>query len=143
MLRSVPRLDTRAFYSDHTGTRATGRIRLIEYPEMHNQNPYESRYLRPQVVLDLRCAAVKLMTQGKAGDRTATGYVDVKMYRCMVNRIDTPDLLRVGLFAVIDWKESVIKGVLDRIDPKSVSERFHLYIDAAQNVPFKPIELGA
>jgi hypothetical protein len=116
---------------------------LAEYPYSHTVNPYEdSVSSRLQIVLDLPCAAVKLMNSGKGGDRDPSGYSEGKMYRCMVNRISKPDLLKVGLFAVINWRESTIKGVLDRVDPKAVSERFHLFIDASQNVPFDPINLG-
>jgi hypothetical protein len=142
-INSVPRIDTYALYSRLTNARATGRIRLIEFPEVVNRNPYEIPIpSRPQVVLDAPCAAIKLLDAGKGGDRPVSGYTEAKVYRCMINRLSSPDILRIGLFAVINWQESIIKGVLDRIDPKGVSERFHLFIDAAQNVPFDPVNLG-
>lgn len=141
---SVPRINTLGLYSGLTSGRATGRLRLVEFPEMANRNPYETPIpSRPQIILDVPCAAIKLVNAGKSGDRNPSGYLDAKMYRVMVNRIDEPELFKIGSFAVVNWKESTIKGVLDRVDPKAVSERFHLFIDAAQNVPFDPINLGA
>jgi len=144
MPTSVPRINTYWLYSRLTAGRATGRLRLVEYPQIVQHNPYSVPIPeRPQIILDIPCAAIKLINGGKSGDRNPSGNLDAKMYRLMVNRIDDPTLFKIGSFAVVTWAEQTIKGVLDRVDPKAVSERFHLFIDAAQNVPFDPVNLGA
>ncbi len=141
---SMPRINTHRLYSRLTATRATGRLRLVEYPQIVQHNPYSIPIPeRPQIILDTPVAAVKLINGGKSGDRNPSGNLDAKMYRLMVNRIDDPTLFKLGSFAVVTWDEMTIKGVLDRVDPKAVSERFHLFVDAAQNVPFDPVNLGA
>ncbi len=141
---SVPRINTHRLYSQLTAGRATGRLRLVEYPEAITRNPYEIPIpSRIQVILDVPVAAIKLINGGQSGDRSPSGNLDAKMYRLMVNRIDNPELFKIGSFAIVNWAEKTIQGVLDRVDPKAVSERFHLFIDAAQNVPFDPVNLGA
>ncbi len=141
---SVPRINTHLLYSQLTANRATGRLRLVEYPEAVTRNPYEIPIpSRIQVILDVPVAAIKLINSGESGDRSPSGNLDAKMYRLMVNRIDDPTLFKIGSFAIVNWAEKTIQGVLDRVDPKAVSERFHLFIDAAQNVPFDPVNLGS
>jgi hypothetical protein len=59
MPTSVPRIDTHRLYSRLTDTgRATGRLRLVEYPQIVQHNPYSIPIPeRPQIILDVPCAA--------------------------------------------------------------------------------------
>lgn len=79
-------------------------------------------------------SAVRLLKNDDGETRESIGEVSQNIYRCSVSPAINTSEVTEGQYILLMHLDSVVKGVLIRIDRKLY--RTHLYIDAAQSPPF-------
>lgn len=126
-------------FKSYGGSNSSGRLRLYQLNTVANDvtEPYElppENANSPFLILETECVSIK-NPFSRFSQNSEYGISSNSIWRVTINSDISSDKLLLKTYAVIDWAKQRIQGVIDSVVRKH-SNRYHLFINASQIVPF-------
>lgn len=126
-------------FKTYGGSNASGRLRIYQLNAISNEptNPYElpsDNTSNHFLVLETEIVSIK-NPFSRFSLNTESGISSNSIWRVTITSNIAQDKLLLKNYAVIDWAGQRIQGVIDSVVRKH-SNRYHLFINTSQNVPF-------
>lgn len=126
-------------FKSYGGLNASGRLRIYQLNAITNDvsNPYEfpsENASNPFLMLDTECVSIK-NPFSRFSQNNESGISSNSIWRVTISSEIAQDKLLLKNYAIVDWASQRIQGVIDSVVRKH-SNRYHLFINTSQNVPF-------